>query len=383
MTNTTGPVYRTGLLFTIFATFLLASQLMAAPAVLWVDNTDRDSRELGSSSDPYLTITRALDVVRAGQTIRVRVGVYSRAKGERFPLNIPARVTLMGGETVVASGAHARMVRGPDGVMYGWPVIYGGKSIAIDAAGTRRFVTLTVRDHSRLNEFVVYTTDSSATADDGVGVLCREAGTATIITNRFRGTGHAGITILETAAPAIHSNKFEGRALVWGVTAHGSGRPDIYQNRFSTSGGIDITQTSRARVRGNTITASNLGVRIQNESNPNLYKNSITGHRNEGILMNDSATPMISKNVITNNGTDEFGGGVVIYHECNPDLGGGAQGGVGSNIIRNNTPYDVMNRSSMDVYARHNTWDHRLPWQIDRIDVYDDDEEARAGRVYF
>ncbi|EMN72217.1 PF07602 domain protein [Leptospira interrogans serovar Bataviae str. UI 08561] len=52
----------------------------------------------GTSNQPFKTITKALSLVKAGDSIFVAPGTYDAASGERFPLIVPDEVQLIGDE---------------------------------------------------------------------------------------------------------------------------------------------------------------------------------------------------------------------------------------------------------------------------------------------
>ena len=92
----------------------------------------------------------------------------------------------------------------------------------------------------------------------------------------------------------------------------------------------------------------------------------------------------IYDNVIEYNGSgDRFDGGVVVEFDTpNVDLGGGGHSS-GNNVFRRNEPWDVVNWNENPIMALHNTWTHALRSNIDRYDIYDDDEDASNGAVSF
>jgi hypothetical protein len=78
--------------------------------------------------------------------------------------------------------------------------------------------------------------------------------------------------------------------------------------------------------------------------------------------------------------------GVMCGSQTNPDLGGGALGSPGNNVIRGNGGlyfYDFYNCSPNAVKAENNRWDHTTAAEIDSIDIYDNDENASFGAVDF
>ncbi len=66
-----------------------------APA-FFVDAIAGDDANSGTTDFPLRTITKALELVAPGETVRVRSGRYDANHGERFPIRVPAGVSLVG-----------------------------------------------------------------------------------------------------------------------------------------------------------------------------------------------------------------------------------------------------------------------------------------------
>jgi hypothetical protein len=100
-----------------------------------------------------------------------------------------------------------------------------------------------------------------------------------------------------------------------------------------------------------------------------------------GILCIE-ASPTIAGCKITRN---EICG--VLNFNGQPDLGGGAGGSPGLNVIRENisdvTDYDFLNYSPYDIKAENNYWTHTNAAEIDAYDIYDDDNDSSFGAVDF
>jgi parallel beta-helix repeat protein len=356
---------------------LLLGAAPAQAATFHVDIiTGSDAAGTGSPAQPFRTIGRGLHAAVGGDTVVVRTGLYNAAHGERFPIRMKHGVVLQG------TSYGARRARGPDGRLFSLPVIHGGRSIAIDPAGTRRSVAVLGASSATLSRFVVYAANSRPGVDDGVGVLCRNVSTR-IGDNWFRGDGHAGVTILESAAPTVHRNGFYGHALTWGVTAHGYGASVILENRFYSANGIDVTQQARPYVKKNKVTCRHVGVRVQNQARPEIYANSIYGNGSHGVMINDSPTPVIHNNEIIKNGHRDGRCGILVLHGARPDLGGGPMHSPGRNVIRDNHDWDIRNQTPHAIPARFNTWTHAAPADIDLEDIFDDDEAPGFGPVIF
>lgn len=70
--------------------------LAATSDIIYVSHFGNDTTGNGSEAEPYRTITKALSVASAGQTVWVFAGTYSATNGETFPLQVPAGVKLIG-----------------------------------------------------------------------------------------------------------------------------------------------------------------------------------------------------------------------------------------------------------------------------------------------
>ena len=97
--------------------------------VLYVDNWAESILQNGSRSNPYHTITRALEVASSGCTIRVLPGLYNEANGEEFPLVMKLHVTLEGYNDGVPS-------------IYPKAVIQGGGPVDLSETHSDRNVTI-------------------------------------------------------------------------------------------------------------------------------------------------------------------------------------------------------------------------------------------------
>jgi parallel beta-helix repeat protein len=356
------------------ALLLVAARVYAA--TLYVDIvTGSDAAGTGSAAQPFRTIGRGLHAAVGGDTVLVRTGLYDAGHGERFPIQMKHGVVLHG------IGFGARRAAGPDGRLYGLPVIHGGRSIVIDSAGTRRCVAV-LGANATFSQFVVFAASSAAGVDDGVGVLCRNV-SPSIRDNRFRGDGYAGVTILESAAPVVRRNSFYGDDLTWGVTVHGSGASVVLENRINSANGVDVTQQARPYVKKNKVTCLHLGIRVQNQARPEIYANSIYGNGSHGLALYNASTPSIHDNEIIKNGHRDHRAGILAAHHARPDLGGGAMRSPGLNVIRDNHDWDIMNRTPHVVLARFNTWTHAAPADIDLEDIFDDDEAPGFGPVIY
>ena len=79
-----------------------------------------------------------------------------------------------------------------------------------------------------------------------------------------------------------------------------------------------------------------------------------------GIFINEDSDPLIEDCTITDNGFGVicFGGSGMLTQ---PDLGGGARGGSGGNVIRDNVDVGLSNGTEATIWALYNTWTNDPP----------------------
>lgn len=184
----------------------------------------------------------------------------------------------------------------------------------------------------------------------------------------------AGVPLAVAGANNSTITGFTIQGATTGVSCLGSS-VTITDNNIQTPNGIDCDGNSTATISNNTITGSGgNGITVRQSAKPKITGNTITG-KNTGILCQDNSSPTLSGNTITNNTQD----GVRIEGNANADLGGGSGGSSGGNVLQGNITFDLRNTTPNPIQARNNTWDHTTPQDIDRFDIYDDEEGAALG----
>ncbi|EFA70677.1 abp3 protein [Cylindrospermopsis raciborskii CS-505] len=179
-----------------------------------------------SVTNPYKTITFALEQAQPGTIIQLAPGSYTN---ESFPIILKQGITLRGdestkGKTVVISG-------GGD---------YNSRSFA------RQNVTILAEQDSTIN---------------GVTVTNRNA----------RGTG----VWVESTNPVIKNSTF-AQSLREGIFVTAGGDPTVENNQFTANNGngISITKSSKGKISNNVIEKSGFGLSINHDSKPVLTKKS-------------------------------------------------------------------------------------------------------------
>jgi parallel beta-helix repeat protein len=254
----------------------------------------------GSDRAPFKTITKALQVAKAGAVIQLVAGTYSAESGERFPLQMKAGVTIQGNS----------QTRGSD-------IIIRGSSFFLSPTSARQNVTLLGANEARLAGVTV-----TNPHPQGYG-LWLESSSPTVTDNTFTGSGHDGISVVGKGAPVIRNNYFFKNGAN-GITVYGSSRPELRENIFEQTGfGININERSTPLIVGNRVTQNIVGIVVQAKARPTLRNNSIE---------------------------DNQQGGLVAIGESSPDLGVTSE--PGGNFIRNNGEFDVnVKRTSERVSA--------------------------------
>ena len=261
----------------------------AGAATLWVDGahaacSDAFSREEASAeSTPWCSVTRAAAAAGAGDTVRIRPGIYTgsvRPAASGSPTAPIRYVAPDGGVTIDAGGAGAAIkVVSVSDVSFEGIAITGATTQGVWVSGTQR-VGL-----DRL----------SVRGNGGPGIQIRDSAAVTVSRSAIAGNGGAGI--FETIGCS------DGRYLSNEITANGiNGAP--YSGDGIQLGGV------RAHVAGNTIAGN---------GDPGPYEHGIYAAASAGDYL-------IESNVLSGNAGSDVkaagSGGVVRYNR----LGGGRLG---------------------------------------------------------
>jgi len=161
----------------------------------------------------------------------------------------------------------------------------------------------------------------SPSDDGGIGIL--GADNATLRGLTLENHGNAFNTLIETNGHAlviednILNNFCDDCTRPVGVSVTGGGSPTLFGNRF---GDFDAGGFSTA------------------------------------LHIQDEATPIVEGNRFVGNFV-----GVQVEGAAGPDLGGGASGSLGNNILSCNEDADLFNNTSATLFAQGNQWDHQPP----------------------
>ncbi|MGP1375752.1 MAG: S-layer homology domain-containing protein [Almyronema sp.] len=247
-----------------------------------MNSTQGSDRANGSFTQPFKTLTWALQQVAAGSVIKLAEGRYSRETGELFPLVISRQVTLLGDETTQ------------------------GVRVVIEGGGP--FDSPTFRQQN-----ITLQLESEAQVR-GVS-----------ITNPAeRGTG----LWIESTGPLITRCQLV-RCRRDGILVTGNGQPLILDNLFVENGasGLSILRNSKGEVRRNLFRNTSYGLAISDEAAPLVAENRFMDNRS-GIVVSRLARPVLRSNQIDH--SQEYG--IAVLDQAQPDLGQPQD--LGNNIVR-------------------------------------------------
>lgn len=303
-----------------------ASGLDVDPKYYFVDPGRGSDESTGEPYRPFKTLTKALSVVAYGDRIYVTAGSYSDENGEKFPITIPAGVTVIGDEL-------------GKGMIGGWSSEYGG--IGYPPGGDTWIWTYGETANipgSSINAAVILEKDATITgfritnlnytlpSRFIAGIVVRNSG-VTIRNNTINGTGGDGIYI---DATGVGTNTITGNVIsenTNGMTVYNSNAVTTkFENNsvvYSYFGGVTATNGTldlgggAAGSSGNNLFACNKFNLISNALQPyNLFAKNNQWEHIPLVIQNDSngtKADFINWNNLTNL---EITGGTVTTEPC-------------------------------------------------------------------
>lgn len=278
------------------------AQLSPHTPVEIAQNTSRNTRQLfvnprsgndgnsdGSQTNPFKTLTHALQQAQPNTVIQLAPGIYSPQSGEQFPLRLKRGVTIQGNGDLK------------------------GQSILIQGGGTFRTSKFGNRNVAMIGEDGATLQGVTVTNPNGRGYgLWIESGRPSILNNTFTGNAQDGVLIAGDSTALLQGNVF-------------------WRNQGN---GVSIYENARPELSSNSINETGFGVLVSQRSAPRLTGNHISRNR-EGVLVDGSAQPVFRENVIFANQQD----GLVAIAQSIPDLG--TQSDPGKNMFYDNGRYDI------------------------------------------
>jgi parallel beta-helix repeat protein len=268
----------------------VAEKVNAQVNLLYVNPSNGDDTQgNGGESNPFKTITHALQKATTNTVIMLAPGTYSTETGEAFPLIMRPGISIQGntsnqGQGITIKGGGEYLSRS-----------FGGQNVTIIAASQAGVTGLTVTNPN----------------PRGYG-LWIESSNPIVAANTFTGNTQDGVFVTGNATPTISQNKF-------------------YRNGAN---GITIAGNSQAQVRENVFQDTGYGINIAQNAAPVIFSNQIQNNRS-GILVQANAQPILRNNIIEGSKED----GLVAIAQAMPDLGNNSE--PGGNQFRNNTRYDI------------------------------------------
>jgi len=131
----------------------------------------------------------------------------------------------------------------------------------------------------------------------------------------------------------------------------------VYNNEIckNTLNGIKVTGAGSGIIEGNIIRNSDCGIKASNDASLDVKKNNIYNNYDSGIFCRNNSSLLIWGNEITSNGYG-IRVGEQYSDTTNPDIGGGAKGGIGKNNITGNTSNGIINMTNHNIFAKYNWW---------------------------
>ncbi|GAI75187.1 unnamed protein product, partial [marine sediment metagenome] len=267
---------------------------------IYVDTTNTSGVEDGTQTHPFNTITEGVSAVTPGKSVVVAAGTYNEQ------LIINKSITIQGADqesTIISGLEHA------------------GNLITIEADGVK------------ISGFKI---DGGSKTD--VGIYSDSSSSIEISANIIQNQQDSGI-FYHRASDDYPS----------GIYVHNN---EICYNSVN---GIKVTGAGSGIIESNTITKNTNGIRTNDSASLEVKHNKINENSSAGILCQDSSFLLIWDNEITIN---DYGIKVGVQNSdtTNPDIGGGAEDGVGQNKIAGNKSYGVNNKTTDNIMAKYNWW---------------------------
>ncbi|MBD2318293.1 DUF1565 domain-containing protein [Phormidium tenue] len=297
-------------------------QVAQANVIIFVSPKGSDANSGLSADQPLRSLTAALNKnLQSGAIIQLASGTYSAETGEKFPLLIPAGVTLRGnpanqGQEIIVSGGN-RFVS----------PTFAQQNIAVLAANGSRIEGITLTNKN----------------PRGYALWLESAQNVTITNNTFANSTHDGVFLTGATSANISNNIFTKNGAN-GLSALGTSTGLIQSNTFDNTGfGLAIGQNSRVAVVSNRIVNNRGGIVVSNLSMPSFRNNLIANNQENGLV-------------------------ILKDRRGQPTVDLGTTSNPGQNIFQNNKQTDINNASGVTVVAIGNQVDpKRVQGSVDLV----------------
>jgi parallel beta-helix repeat protein len=286
-------------------------QVAQANVIIFVSPKGSDANSGLSADQPLRSLTAALNKnLQSGAIIQLASGTYSAETGEKFPLLIPAGVTLRGnpanqGQEIIVSGGN-RFVS----------PTFAQQNIAVLAANGSRIEGITLTNKN----------------PRGYALWLESAQNVTITNNTFANSTHDGVFLTGATSANISNNIFTKNGAN-GLSALGTSTGLIQSNTFDNTGfGLAIGQNSKVAVVSNRIVNNRGGIVVSNLSMPSFRNNLIANNQENGLV-------------------------ILKDRKGQPNVDLGTTSSPGQNIFQNNKQTDINNASGVTIVAIGNQVD--------------------------
>ncbi len=293
------------------STSLITLQIAQANTVIFVSANGSDANSGISADQPLRSLTAALKKnPQNGAIIQLASGTYSVETGEKFPLTIPAGVTLRGNP-----------------VNQGQEIIISGGGVFISPTFARQNIAMLTENGSRI-EGITLTNKNTR----GYALWVESAKNVTITNNTFTNSDHDGVFLTGATSANVSNNIFTKNGAN-GLSALGTSTGNIQSNTFDNTGfGLAIGQNSKVAIISNRIVNNRGGIVVSNLSMPSFRNNLIANNQENGLV-------------------------ILKDRKGQPTVDLGTTASPGQNIFQNNKQADINNASGVTVVAIGNQVD--------------------------
>ena len=293
------------------STSLTTLQIAQVNTVIFVSANGSDANSGISADQPLRSLTAALKRnPQSGAIIQLASGTYSVETGEKFPLTIPAGVTLRGNPA-----------------NQGQEIIISGGGVFISPTFARQNIAMLTENGARI-EGITLTNKNTR----GYALWVESAQNVTITNSTFTNSDHDGVFLTGATSANVSNNIFTKNGAN-GLSALGTSTGNIQSNTFDNTGfGLAIGQNSKVAIVSNRIVNNRGGIVVSNLSMPSFRNNLIANNQENGLV-------------------------ILKDRKGQPTVDLGTDASPGQNIFQNNKQTDINNASGVTVIAIGNQVD--------------------------
>ncbi len=267
---------------------------------IYVDAGNATGTEDGTKTHPFHTIAEGIDAVAPGKSVIVSAGTYN----EQLVVNKGIALQGAGKESAFIIGLG-----------------YAGNLITITA------------DNVIISGFNI-----DGESDTDMGIYSDSSSSIEISENLIQNHQDSGI-FYQRISDDYPSGIY------------------VYNNEIclNSQNGIKVMEAGSGIIESNIIRKNDCGIKVSNNASLEVKKNDIYDNYDSGIFCRESSSLLIWENEIR---TNSYGirVGEKYSDTTNPDIGGGAKGGIGKNNITGNTSNGIINMTDHNIFAKYNWW---------------------------